>query len=401
MNDKVNSECRILVLAPYGKDGALIIELLRHAGYLAETINDSDEVVRSMGGGAGAAIISEEALNDENIGSLAGSAATQPSWSDFPLMILTHGGASTPFSEMAVRARAPMGNVTLLERPIRPATLLSAVQAALRARMRQYEIRDHLEKRKSVEEELRRAHDNLENLVEQRTHALQELSVRLMRVQDLERRRIARELHDGLGQYLTAAKININVLASDAKNPRALTDAAKALEQAITDLRTLSYLLHPPLLDEMGFDSAARWYVEGFSKRSGIKVKMNIKIPMKRLTEAVELAFFRILQEALTNVHRHSGSRKVEVDLWADSLNVILEVKDHGCGLPPELLERFQKNGTGTGVGLAGIRERLKELGGELTVLSGPSGTTLRAMIPLIAHSMVNHSTYLNSSVPA
>lgn len=400
MNDKVNSECRILVLAPFGKDGALIIELLRQAGYLAETVNDSDEIVRSMSGGAGAAVISEEALNDKSISSLSGGAATQPSWSDFPLIVLTHGGASTPFSEMAVRARSPMGNITLLERPIRPATLLSAVQTALRARTRQYEIRDHLEKRKRTEEELRRAHDNLESLVEQRTHALQELSVRLMRVQDSERRRIARELHDGLGQYLTAAKININVLASDASNPRALADATKALDQSIVDIRTLSYLLHPPLLDEAGFDSAAHWYIEGFSKRSGIDVRTNIKLPMKRLTDAVELAFFRILQEALTNVHRHSGSKKVKVDLWADSLNVILEVKDFGCGLPQDLLDRFQQNGTGTGVGLAGIRERLKELGGELIVLSSSSGTTLRAVIPLAMHPQMDRPC-LSSSISA
>jgi len=267
--------------------------------------------------------------------------------------------------------------------------------------MRQYEIRNHLEERKRSEEELRRAHDNLETLVEQRTRALQELSLRLMRVQDSERRRIARELHDGMGQYLTAAKINLNVLASNAKNLRALAEAGKALDQAISDMRTLSYLLHPPLLDEVGFDSAARWYVEGFSERSGIEVKMNVNIPMKRLPEAVELAFFRILQEALTNVHRHSGSRQVEVDLSAPSRSVVLEVKDYGCGLPQGLLDRFQKTGTGAGVGLAGIRERLKELGGELIVLSGPSGTTLRAAIPLTGQSMVDQPKPFNSSIPA
>lgn len=128
---------------------------------------------------------------------------------------------------------------------------------------------------------------------------------------------------------------------------------------------------------------------------------MNINIPMKRLPEAIELAFFRILQEALTNVHRHSGSQEVEVDLSADSMNLVLEVKDHGHGLPQDMLDHFQKNGMGVGVGLAGIRERLKELGGELIVLSGPSGATLRAVIPLTGHSMVDQTGHLNSSVPA
>lgn len=199
MNAAVNPDCRILVLAPFGKDGALITGVLRQSGYLAEGIQGPGEIVRSMNGNAGAAIISEEVLSDQNIEIIARGAAAQPSWSDFPLIVLVRGGAGAPFSEMAMRACTSMGNVTLLERPIRSATLLSAVQTAVRARMRQYEIRDHLEERKRSEEELRRAHDNLESLVEQRTRALQELSLRLMRVQDSERRRIARELHDGLG----------------------------------------------------------------------------------------------------------------------------------------------------------------------------------------------------------
>lgn len=399
MNGPENQDRLILVLAPLGKDGALITEVLRQSGYLAKVIHDPGEIVRSMNGSAGAAIISAEVLSDQNIETIARGAAAQPSWSDFPLIVLTRGGAGAPFSEMAFRACNSMGNVTLLERPLRSATLLSAVQAALRARMRQYEIRNHLEERKRSEEELRRAHDNLESLVEQRTRALQELSLRLMRVQDSERRRIARELHDGMGQYLTAAKINL-VLASNPKNQRALAEAGKALDQAISDMRTLSYLLHPPLLDEVGFDSAARWFVEGFSERSGIEVKMNISIPMKRLPEAVELALFRILQEALTNVHRHSGSQQVEVELSAPSRSVVLEVKDYGHGLPQGLLDRFQKDGTGAGVGLAGIRGRLKELGGELIVLSGSSGTTLRAMIPLPGTSMVDQSQPI-ASIPA
>ncbi len=401
MNETANPDCRILVLAPFGKDGVLITGVLRQSGYAAEVIHDPRAITRCMSGSAGAAIISEEVLSDQNINAIAQSAVAQPSWSDFPLIVLTRGGASTPFSEKAMRACASMGNVTLLERPLRPATLQSTVQAALRARLRQYEIRDHLEERKRAEEELRRAHDSLESLVEQRTRALQELSLRLMRVQDSERRRIARELHDGMGQYLTAAKINLNVLASNAKNPRALAEASKALDQAISDMRTLSYLLHPPLLDEVGFDSAARWYVEGFSERSGIEVKMNINIPIKRLPEAVELAFFRILQEALTNVHRHSGSRQVEVNLSARAKNMVLEVKDYGCGLPRDLLDRFQKDGTGTGVGLAGIRERLKELGGELMISSGESGTTLGALIPLPGPSMIDQPGPAKSSIPA
>jgi signal transduction histidine kinase len=281
-----------------------------------------------------------------------------------------------------VRSRAPLGNVTLLERPLRPVTLISTVRSALLARRRQYEVRDHLQKRKAAEEALQRAHDALESLVEQRTIALRRLSVKLLRVQDEERRRIARELHDSLGQDLTAAKISLDMLAQDGgSNSAHLQDAQALVNRSIADTRTLSHLLHPPLLDEAGFVSAARWYVEGFGKRSGIATNLHIPEHVHRLPRRTETALFRILQEALTNVHRHSGSRAVEVQVITDETQVMLTVKDYGMGVPREVLDRFWKTGN-VGIGLAGIRERLKELGGSLEIESNLDGTLLRATIP-------------------
>jgi signal transduction histidine kinase len=238
------------------------------------------------------------------------------------------------------------------------------------ARRRQYEVRDHLQKRKAAEDALQRAHDALESLVEQRTLALRRLSVKLLRVQDEERRRIARELHDSLGQDLTAAKISLDVLAQSLGGGSSyLRNAEQLVDRSISDTRTLSHLLHPPPLDEAGFASAAKWYVEGFGKRSGIATNLDLPEHVNRLPRRTETALFRILQEALTNVHRHSGSRAVEVRVTADESRVALTVKNFGMGVPREVLDRFWKT-RNVGVGLAGIRERLKELGGSLKIES-------------------------------
>jgi two-component system NarL family sensor kinase len=297
-------------------------------------------------------------------------------------MVLTGGGLSTASTESAVRSRAPLGNVTLLERPLRPVTLVSTVRSALLARRRQYEVREHMKQQQAAEAALRRAHDALESLVEQRTAALRRLSVKLLRVQDEERRRIARELHDSLGQDLTAAKITLDMLAQESELESAhLREAQKLVDRCISDTRTLSHLLHPPLLDEAGFVSAARWYVEGFGRRSGISTNLELPEHLTRLPRGAETALFRILQEALTNVHRHSGSRAVDVRVMESDAKVILTVKDYGMGVSREILDRFWKTGN-TGVGLAGIRERLKELGGFLEIESNLDGTLLRATIP-------------------
>jgi len=163
-----------------------------------------------------------------------------------------------------------------------------------------------------------------------------------------------------------------------------LRDARCLIDRCIADTRTLSHLLHPPLLDEAGFASAAKWFVEGFGQRSGIVTQLDLPEHIHRLPTRMETALFRILQEALTNVHRHSGSRAVQVRVALDNSRVILTVRDFGMGVPREVLDRFWKTGN-VGVGLAGIRERLKELGGALEIESNLDGTLLRATIPASA----------------
>ena len=382
MADTGRNDLRVLIYAPFGKDAALVERVLAQSSISICALPTAHDLEEAISEHAGAAIITEEVLQNGTIGALAQKLSVQPPWSDFPIIVLTGSGLSTATTELAVRSRAPLGNVTLLERPLRPVTLISTIRSALLARRRQYEVRDHLEQRRAAEEALQRAHDALESLVEQRTLALRRLSVKLLRVQDEERRRIARELHDSLGQDLTAAKISLDMLAHDlATKSVHLHDAQELVDRSIADTRTLSHLLHPPLLDEAGFASAAKWYVEGFGKRSGITTQLDLPEQVHRLPRRTETALFRILQEALTNVHRHSGSRAVEVRVTADETRVVLTVRDFGMGVPREVLDRFWRTGN-VGVGLAGIRERLKELGGTLEIDSTVDGTILRGTIP-------------------
>lgn len=379
------TDLRVLIFTPFGKDSALIEKVLTSCGIPVHVCAGPAALVAAICEDAGAAIITEEVLQSTAIGSIAEKLSAQPRWSDFPIIVLTGGGMSTASTESAERSREPLGNVSLLERPLRPATLVSAVRTALTARQRQLEIRDHLREREAAEQALRRAHDVLETQVEQRTAALRLLSSRLMRVQDEERRRIARELHDSLGQYLAAAKINLDVLAAEKQNGAAvyLRDASQLIDRAIADTRTLSHLLHPPLLDEAGFGTAAKWFVEGFGSRSKITTTLEMPPNLHRLPSEIEIALFRILQEALTNVHRHSRSKKVEIRLVFDESTVSLTVEDHGKGISRDVLARFAESGTNVGVGLAGMRERAKELGGTLEVHSGKKGTRLHVVIPI------------------
>jgi PAS domain S-box-containing protein len=224
-----------------------------------------------------------------------------------------------------------------------------------------------------------------EEALEERTAALRSLSSHLLRMQDKEHRRIARELHDSLGQYLVALKMNLHALKQrEGDNPDPIWEQSeKILESCLTETRTISHLLHPPLLDEVGFLSAATWYIEGFAKRSAIAITSDLPPTLQRMPEEIEVTLFRILQESLTNIHRHSKSSNAEIRLAICSGEVSLQVTDHGQGIPSPILERFQKSGTGTGVGLSGIRERVTDLGGRLEIHSDGQGTVVSVTIPV------------------
>ena len=236
-----------------------------------------------------------------------------------------------------------------------------------------------------------RSNAQLESLVLQRTVALQNLSQRLLKVQDEERRRVARDLHDSTGQTLTALKLSVALLRKKLEHNQCtlgvVSDIAALADQALQEIRTTSYLLHPPLLDEVGFTSAAQWYVDGFAKRSGIRARLDLATQGERLPITIETALFRVLQESLTNVHRHSGASEVSIRFQHQGETVMLEIRDCGRGIPKGLLNRLGEASSETGVGLAGMRERLQELNGRLEIESDGHGTSMRAIVAVPAKS--------------
>src|SRR5580704_10744241 len=206
-----------------------------------------------------------------------------------------------------------------------------------------------------------------------------------MRSQDEERRRIARELHDSAGQNLAALGMNLTQLENDAKrDPRRLSKSIKDAEdlvQVLTqEVRTTSYLLHPPTLDESGLSSALHWYTDGLVERSGLSIELNIPDDLERLAPEVELAIFRLVQECLTNIHRHSGSKTAVIRIARESDKIYAEVQDHGKGISQERLAEVQSQGVG--VGLRGMRERVRQSQGELILDSNALGTKVTAIFP-------------------
>jgi PAS domain S-box-containing protein len=260
--------------------------------------------------------------------------------------------------------------------------------------------------RKQAEKMLRQVRDQLEDRVRERTaelagavaelrkeisererteQTLRELSVRLLQTQDEERRRIARELHDSTGQKLATLAMNLSLIGKsaetlDARARKALTESLELLDQSSRDIRTLSYLLHPPMLDERGLAAAVRWFADGFTQRSGVQVKLEVSPELQRLPEEIEMALFRIVQEGLSNIHRHSGSVTATIRLIVDQTHVQMEVRDAGRGLP-----KPPGNGsvTGPGVGITGMRERVTQLGGHMKIDSDSHGMTVSATLPL------------------
>jgi PAS domain S-box-containing protein len=236
---------------------------------------------------------------------------------------------------------------------------------------------------KLLEQSMRESALRLEELVDARTVELRRLSGRLMSLQDEERRRIAREIHDGLGQGLVAAKMivdGISLPASSRTEKAAITEASHLILQAIQEVRTISYLLHPPLLDEGGLVSAVRWYLEGLGKRSSIDIRLRVfPAEYPRLSSELETAIFRVVQEALTNIIRHSGATRARISLIKRNDLVIVRVCDNGKGIPEEIA---QLRPSSMGVGLAGMKHRIEEFQGNLRVRNSRPGTILELMIP-------------------
>ena len=290
--------------------------------------------------------------------------------------LIARDGTETPIDDSAAPIRDGSGKMSGVVMVFHDFTEQRRTEVALReSNQLLSETRDYLEKR--VQErtaELNAANENF-----------RDLSARLLRLQDEERRRLARELHDSVGQILAALSMNIAVVRAqshklDASAARAVVENAELVEQASSEIRTLSHLLHPPLLEITGLTSALQWYVEGFSERSKIKVDLDIPSDLARLPNDTELTIFRIVQECLTNIHRHSGSATAAIAIRQEGANLVVTATDHGKGISKD--KQAELSGSGrTGVGFRGMRERLRQLGGTLEVESDDSGTVVTAIL--------------------
>jgi signal transduction histidine kinase len=214
--------------------------------------------------------------------------------------------------------------------------------------------------------------------------SLRKLNVRLLELQDAERRRISRELHESIGQYLSGLKMSLEVVRKSIPQNALLAECISILDKSIGETRSISQLLHPPLLDEIGFASAARWYVEGFAERSGVRVELNLPETLGRFASSIELALFRVLQESLTALRRQSKNPDIEVTVRLLANRIEMRVRDRANRLSEAAMQISADNTDDPGLGLTGMKERIRELGGRLDILLDDCGTVIIAVLPVV-----------------
>lgn len=405
---------RVLILAPVGQDARLMAELLTRHRFQAHICNSLGDSCAQLHSGAGALVLTEEALELANVSDLLQTLKTQPPWSELPVIILTTGGESR-LARLLELTAAAAGSVTLLERPIGTTTLMRSLEVAMNSRRRQYQVRDLMEEQRRAGLELRQAHEQLadrarqlRSLVDLRTAKLAKSNEQLRReiaerrqaeaarevlrrqllgAQEEERRRIARELHDQMGQNLTALNLGLKSLLDTDRRSDKLRSIVRPLQELATqtarDLHRVALELRPAALDDLGLVKAVRNLTETWSIRCGIEVDLEAsRYRSTGISPEIETTIYRIIQEALNNVAKHSGAKRVSLVLSRTTDNVQAIIEDDGCGFD---VTRASSAANDRGrLGLLGIQERLGNVGGNLNVESVPGrGATLIVRIPV------------------
>lgn len=395
MHDPGNKELAVLVLSITARDYELTRDILGRAGIETIRCTDIADLCAKMAAGAGALLVIEEALTGGQHTKLTACLAAQPSWSDIPLLILVDSGANSP---QIARLMDKVGTVTVLERPTRIVILVSAVRTALAARSRQYQVRDdaialeaardELEARVHARtSELREANEQLEQKIQEAEAAewrARELLSRLVNAQETERARIARDLHDELGQQLTGLRLRLTQLSRDIganeEARRTLELSEKEAERIDSRVSFLAWMIRPTAIEELGLTRAVKGYLKEWSRNFDIAAAFRGgPEPRNRLTAEIEVNVYRIAQECLNNISKYAHATSVGVLLSISKSEVTLIVEDDGVGFDPNSVHS-SSNG---GIGIIGMRERAELLNGTFQVESGAAkGTTIYTRIP-------------------
>lgn len=378
---------RVLLLAPTRKDAETTAWLLRDAGIAVTTCPTIDRLVDEFAIGLAVAIVPDEVMTPTHIDTLAVLLQKQPPWSDVPILVLAGTGAASAAAIDTVRW---LDNVTILERPLRIPTFLSAIRSALRARRRQYEIREHLAELASAErtlrdreERLRALNEQLEERVRERTSEVRSLFERLVSAQEEERRRIARDIHDQVGQQITALRMNLETLRAQTAGQSGLVQQTTRTQQLAEELDQsidfLTWQLRPAALDHLGLSAALQSLATGWSERFGVNAEVVVDgVEDVRLPRDVEANLYRIAQEALHNVAKHARATRVSVFLTQNNGDLVLLIEDDGRGFTP--VTGAPMNGA---MGLISMRERAALVGGRLEIESATGeGTSVYVRIP-------------------
>ncbi|MBX2996981.1 MAG: hypothetical protein KF893_00615 [Caldilineaceae bacterium] len=409
------NEERILVMAPIGRDAELLCKLLQHAGLICTICSTPESFCAALSDGAGALLITIEALSPVMMQTLTRALASQPSWSDLALVLL--GQHNQKVSEATLRQELGANiSLALFERPVQPSTLLVFMQSLIQARRRQYQVRDLLgqlftqttalaqevEGRKAIEEEQQRLLDELareradlrhltqtlDQQVRARTQQVRNLATQLSLAEHGERQRVAQILHDHVQQMLYATQFQAQLLEVNLSGPDSeilhtyLVDMRRMLDETIHSVRTLSVDLSPPVLDHEGLPEALRWLSSQMKDRYGLSVEIAIEGNCRMADKHLATMLFQIVRELLFNVVKHANVDKAWVSLHREEEIFSLAVEDKGVGFNGVL--PVVTDPTSTGFGLAGISKRLDLFEGHLTIESTPgAGTVVQVVLPL------------------
>ena len=385
--DGMSDEERILVLAPVGRDAELVCRLLGEAQLYCVPCKEMHALCERIRHGAGAALLTEEALTDRNVGALSEALEAQPAWSNLPMILLVddHRRRHAPERVSATEMFASRSSAVVLQRPVRIPPLITVARSQLEARRRQYETRDLLARLKDLNQTLEHRVARRTATIERKAREARSLALALTRAEQDERQQISGILHDHLQQLLVGLKMQAGLLGFDPppdQQRQTLGQMEKLIGEAIAASRNLTVELSPPMLKEAGLLAALRWLAEHMEETHGLPVAAHIQQTQEEPGEEVRILLFQTVRELLLNVVKHAGATEARLSVAREDGRLRIHVDDNGAGFVTERVEK--EANSGTGFGLPNVRKRLELLGGQMSIDSAPGrGTKITLIAPI------------------